>query len=335
MLFSVIVPVYNVEKYLPECLNSMRGQTFRDFELILLDDGSTDKSGTLCDQFALQNKNTIVIHKKNEGLVLTRRRGIKEANGEYIVFCDSDDYISEIMLEELNRIINEKHPDMVMYGFNIVDDDHNVLEECFHTFYDGKEFNEKNREELLIKFCTTVWLNSMDTKATRRELFDRYADYTKYKEIKMGEDQMQVIPLIRNSRSFYYCERPLCYYRHNLGGISKNLTTEFINDYLIISNMVLAFLKEEQVKQTTIEAYFNRYLTDVYKYLLKYNREGMSRKEYKKKYEQVIQHNVYLEAEGHRKCWSMKNRCLSNIINPKVFFIAYILSRSLLGSKLQ
>ena len=97
MKFSILVPVYNVEKYLPECLESIENQTYRDFEVILVDDGSNDRSGEICDQFKERTTtNTTVLHKENQGLISARRIGINNAKGEYCIFCDSDDFQSVI-----------------------------------------------------------------------------------------------------------------------------------------------------------------------------------------------------------------------------------------------
>ena len=93
-LVSIIVPVYNVEKYIEKCLNSLFGQTYRELDIILVDDGSTDKSGELCDRLAKMDKRVRVIHKKNGGLSDARNRGIDAAKGRYITFIDSDDYVS-------------------------------------------------------------------------------------------------------------------------------------------------------------------------------------------------------------------------------------------------
>ena len=98
---SVIVPVYNNEVYLKQCVNSLMEQTFTDIEILLIDDGSTDKSGYLCDEYAKLDARIRVIHKNNEGLGLTRNRGMQEARGEYFTFLDSDDYVSHDMYEKL------------------------------------------------------------------------------------------------------------------------------------------------------------------------------------------------------------------------------------------
>ena len=94
---SVIVPVYNTEKYLRECIDSILAQTFGDFELLLVDDGSTDSSGAICEEYAQMDERIRVIHQKNAGATVARRNGVSHAGGEYITFVDSDDWISRDM----------------------------------------------------------------------------------------------------------------------------------------------------------------------------------------------------------------------------------------------
>lgn len=100
-LISVIVPVYNVKTLLPRCINSLLSQKFTDYELLLIDDGSTDGSGDICDEYGKKDSRIKVIHKQNEGVSKTRNRGIDEARGEWITFVDSDDYITPDYLSDL------------------------------------------------------------------------------------------------------------------------------------------------------------------------------------------------------------------------------------------
>ena len=97
-MISVIVPVYNVEKYIRRCIESILIQEYRNFELILVDDGSTDSSGDICEEYAKDNNRITVIHQENKGLSGARNTGISNAKGEWVVFIDSDDYISKTML---------------------------------------------------------------------------------------------------------------------------------------------------------------------------------------------------------------------------------------------
>ena len=103
LAISIIVPVYNVEKYLNRCLDSILNQTFTDFELILIDDGSTDSSGAICDEFSLLDQRVVVRHKENGGICSARNLGLDISQGDYIGFCDSDDLINKYMAGSIIR----------------------------------------------------------------------------------------------------------------------------------------------------------------------------------------------------------------------------------------
>lgn len=144
-LISVIVPVYNVEKYLSKSIDSIINQTYSCIEIILVDDGSTDKSGQICDELGMKDNRIRTIHKKNGGVSSARNRGIDEAKGQYIVFVDADDWVEEKYIEYLARLITEDNVQLGMVGYvkrrNITD----VLsDECINN----KKI-EINREEAL------------------------------------------------------------------------------------------------------------------------------------------------------------------------------------------
>ena len=114
-LISVIIPVYNVEEYLRECVDSVLCQTYGNFEIILVDDGSTDSSGQICDEYLEKDERVTVIHQKNGGLSVARNAGLSETNGDYIYFLDSDDYISENAIETLLKIAQRDNSDIVFF----------------------------------------------------------------------------------------------------------------------------------------------------------------------------------------------------------------------------
>ena len=130
---SVVVPVYNAEKYIDRCIDSILSQTFEDFELILVDDGSPDKSGKICDNYAAKDNRVKVIHKQNGGVSTARNVGIENSTGEYIMFVDSDDYIDNQMLEVLLQKTSDD-VEMVISSIRMV---------CKEKVYD---FRMKNRE---------------------------------------------------------------------------------------------------------------------------------------------------------------------------------------------
>lgn len=115
-IFSIVVPIYNVEKYLPQCLESITRQAFKDYEVILVDDGSTDKCPDICDEFKVKESRCKVIHQTNKGLSGARNTGMGAATGRYIYFMDSDDTISSNLLDELQKILHKYEVDII--GFN-------------------------------------------------------------------------------------------------------------------------------------------------------------------------------------------------------------------------
>ena len=116
-LVSVIVPVYNVERYLGECLESILGQTFRDFEVILVDDGSPDYSGNICDEYVTRDRRVRVIHQQNGGVSVARQAGMDIARGEYTIHVDPDDWVEPTMLSSLYAKAKEEEADMVICDF--------------------------------------------------------------------------------------------------------------------------------------------------------------------------------------------------------------------------
>ncbi|NHC43501.1 glycosyltransferase [Bacillus sp. MM2020_1] len=115
---SIIVPVYNTEPFLKKCLDSILSQTFKDFELIIINDGSTDKSGSICDEFALKDKRVKVIHKENGGLSSARNTGIRIAEGEFLGFVDSDDYLEKEMYKVLYTLCKKTNSDIAICKFS-------------------------------------------------------------------------------------------------------------------------------------------------------------------------------------------------------------------------
>ncbi len=114
---SVIVPVYNKEKYLCQCIDSILGQTYSDLDVVLVDDGSTDGSGEICDRYAKQDKRVRVIHQKNAGSTAAVLRGLEEAEGTYYVFIDSDDYVSKEMLKEMAEHLRGQKGEIVCCNY--------------------------------------------------------------------------------------------------------------------------------------------------------------------------------------------------------------------------
>lgn len=157
---SIIVPVYQVEKYIRQCIDSILAQTFMDFELILVDDGSKDNSGKICDEYAEKDKRIRVIHQNNSGAAVARNNGMDKATGNYFAFIDGDDYIVPTMLECLYKTIQEEDADIAACNYRYVfqnGDEKDFFTENKAEILNGKEIFYNRKNERNYGFWTVVW----------------------------------------------------------------------------------------------------------------------------------------------------------------------------------
>lgn len=224
MFVSFLVPIYNVEKYLKKCIDSILIQTGCPFEIILIDDGSTDSCPDICDQYQSTCPDIVrVIHKENEGLLLTRRRGFKEAKGDWFICIDSDDYIDPQLLSTVVDTINHYKCDMVMYNYCYIDDCGNVSGSKLNL-KDGMVYEGKKKQLLYEERMTTTNINNMWLRAIHRDIVDIEADYSGIGLRNMCEDAVQVLPLYTNTKKTVYIDKVLYYYRKGNGCITSKAT---------------------------------------------------------------------------------------------------------------
>ena len=215
-LFSILIPVYNVEKYIRNCIDSIIFQDFSDYEVIIVDDGSKDHSGEICDDYADKYPKQIkVIHQENRGLLIARRVGIREATGKYLLFLDSDDAFIPGCLRVISSILNEnKKIDLLLFHAQTWDGTNTSnFFRPFKTKSGILSFDDKK------KYCTLLLKrkvpNCIWSKVVLREIVDVNEDYERYKFVGVGEDLLQSLPLITRAENIYYLNKNLYLYRTN------------------------------------------------------------------------------------------------------------------------
>lgn len=237
MLFSVLIPIYNTSEYLDDCIHSILSQSEKDYELILLDDGSTDTSGEVCDRYAEEYAFIRVIHKQNEGRLMTRRRGFKEAKGDYFICLDSDDYLCDNeAFAKIKRLILEKNCDLVF--FNYLEEKETQDKNQYITLFDkpdGYVFEESEKNILYKKLLADRGFNPIVNKVAKRTIVDIEVDYSKWdKSIYkgLGEDPFQVLPILNNATKIGYVKDILYFYRWNGESITrKKIELEYYYAY--------------------------------------------------------------------------------------------------------
>ncbi len=241
MLFSVIIPIYNVEKYLNRCVDSVLAQTFSDFEVILVDDGSLDGSPQICDRYAEADNRVVVIHKKNGGVVSARKAGTAVARGEYILHADGDDWLAENLMEELAKVIKEHDaPDTILFDAHRVyaDREELMVQSLAPGFYDKKKiqthiipFMMYDRQR---KFLTAMIIGQLWNKAIKRQILLEHQCVDE--QIYKLEDFACVYECIFFSKSFYYLDKSLYFYNkmNADSAVSKYDSTYFRNHSNVI-----------------------------------------------------------------------------------------------------
>lgn len=260
--FSVLVPVYNVERYLRQCLDSIEKQTFKDYEIIIIDDGSKDDSGLICDEYARKFDNISVYHQNNRGLLFTRRRAFSLAKGEYCVIVDSDDFIAENMLERLNDCIIQFSPDMIIIGsWKYFKGKTYIHKKWIYT--ESKLISGYEKNEIYEKLLSRELSNTLWTKIVKRAIVDVNTDYSDYYDVNMGEDLLQTLPLITKAESVYYLKENLYYYRTNLDSLTQNFNLSCIDSLVKVNERLDDYLPLWNLKFGNELAGY-RYMVDVY-----------------------------------------------------------------------
>lgn len=150
-LISVIIPVYNIEKYVEKCINSIISQTYRNIELIIVDDGSTDNSPAICDKLAEKDERIKIIHTKNSGLSEARNTGIEAANGQYLMFIDGDDFVDINMIKKMYEVLLSDKSDMVLCDYEYVDEEGKVITREKKEIFDKRKDSVVLNEEMYWK----------------------------------------------------------------------------------------------------------------------------------------------------------------------------------------
>lgn len=233
MMFSVVIPVYQSEKYLPDCVNSILNQTFNDsFEIILVDDGSTDSSGKIADDFSQQYDNIHVFHKQNGGASSARNYGLKNASGEYVLFIDSDDIVDSSLFEKLHSLLDHG---LIIYGMSFDYYEKNKLkrQEILSCKHSGK-YSVEDVYQAFKDFFYDNALSSACNKVFKRSILSNHQILFN-ENITDYEDYDFVIRYLKYIDSVYCIDEPLYHYRNDLDNKDAHIRVKDIE--IMMNNM--------------------------------------------------------------------------------------------------
>lgn len=251
---SIIVPVYNAEVYLEQCIDSIIGQTYQNIEAILVDDGSTDRSGTICDSYARQDQRVKVVHQKNQGLVNTWIRGTRESNGEYLCYVDSDDWIEADMIEALLSQTTGNPKEMICSNISCDFPDRQVVEKnkLAPEVYEGETLKQIQEHRLLGNDERTI-IFSRCTKLIARSLIEdniRYSDPT----LKMGEDLNITLPVMLDSERIVILDRTFYHYRQYSSSMVHAYNEKLYSEVRQLTDVIKTILIEKEIPNAEVMA---------------------------------------------------------------------------------
>lgn len=264
--FSVVIPVYNVKNYLSECVNSVLNQTNENYEIVLVDDGSTDGSSELCDKYAKEKLQVRAFHQKNQGVAAARNLGIEHAYGDYIIFVDSDDWIDPKTLEHLEkRIDNGKQIDVIIfsyakeYGDNsyikyVIEDNQFSEDELSKVVYRrlfGLTNSELKHPESL-EYMSTCW-----GKAYRKECLQNYK-FQNIERIGSFEDGLFNMDVLNEKTTVDYINKPLYHYRYTKNSLSSKYRPNLKSQWNALFKIIQKKINENTLPNDYQEAFNNR-----------------------------------------------------------------------------
>lgn len=242
---SIIIPVYNTEQYLHRCIDSVLSQTFEDFEVLLADDGSTDASGAICDEYAAKDSRIRVFHKENGGVGSARDLGLDNAIGEYVTFADSDDWIESTMFEEMYGKLVAEQADFVYCDINTVTD-------YSREVYSEPDFSQ-DKLQMLNSFILSKVI-SLWRIMVSRTIFEK--NRIRHPErISFAEDFHVVMRLLIFADRICYVDKALCnYYRENASSITHTFSEKHNEQGRWVFLDIIRFTKEKGVYDNLAKA---------------------------------------------------------------------------------
>ncbi|MCH5165998.1 MAG: glycosyltransferase family 2 protein [Clostridiales bacterium] len=316
MLFSVIVPIYKSEAFLRECVDSILAQTFRDFELILVDDGSPDGCPDICDEYEKTDKRVVVIHKDNGGVTSARKAGANAARGEYIVCVDSDDTVSPEYLHMFNDALKAHDADAVCCGTVKFYRDTTVMKpvKARSGFFTRADLEREIFPRLIENAYADSFTSNVCAKAVRREIFVKVQNGIDDR-IKIGEDSVCIRSCIFMAQSMFVIDGCLYNYRTNPQSAIMSAKPRNWDEAKLIGNSYKRFI---DLSQFDFEAQFCRNITHKFFNICLSHLGGnepykMVRKEIKRQlkddfYRQCIKQAKYYCRQGKFMVFALKHK---------------------------
>ena len=252
--FSIVIPAYNIEKYIAVMIESIINQTYSKWELIIIDDGSTDKTGEICDKY-LSDK-VFVYHIENKGQIGARIEGVKKCTGDYTLVVDADDYLEAACLHDVNQVLSDKAYDCVVFPFDCCDETLNYE----WTTVAPDHIGELTQQEI-IKWIVDVMNHGLVNKVIRTEVIKKGVAEAMTEKVSINGDYALIIPIMCYVKTAYYLDRSYYKYRVFDNSISHRRKYQHVIDTDRVTSSVVDILKQHDlfsgaIEESVMKSYF-------------------------------------------------------------------------------
>lgn len=321
MRFSIIVPVYNVERYLEYCLNSIAQQDYFDYEVVIVDDGSTDGSSAIYERLVSGFSVPVqIIKQQNGGLLSARRTGIKAAKGDYLWHVDGDDAIAPHAMRRVGRAIDCVQPDLVLIGLS----ESSNYDYLLPGFMPGEKLFYRNDEINIVRHAFLQgYIPNLVMKIARRSCVDVERDYSEYGRLQLGEDQLQSLCVLDRAKSVLCLKEPLYYYRTNEDSISARYREGQVTQYSLVKDSVYrqAVIWDEKwpgmgFSETALDGYLSNAYYDM--------RKSADLKLFRRQFQELRDTELYKRAVGRTFNLRGEQKLFFTLLLKKLDMLAFL-----------
>lgn len=266
--FTIIIPVYNAEKYIGEMIDSVINQTYKNWNLILIDDGSTDNSGLICDKYI--SEKVSVVHNPNMGQVAARIDGIKRATGDYTLVLDADDSIHNNYLESANNLLNKNEYDVVMFPYEICDENLNPTGELSNIPDKTGEMSQID----VLKWIIKTYSHGLVDKLIRTTMIQKGALEAPTEKLKVNGDYALIIPIMCQIKNAYFSPEPMYSYRV----LNSSTSHAYTFQHLLDTDFVSQQIEKSLINHNLYNSEFKELINVAYLKMLSFMTKGIIEK---------------------------------------------------------
>lgn len=325
---SIIVPVYQVKDYISSCVESLLNQTYKNIEILLIDDGSNDGSEIVCDELSKMHPVIKTIHQVNKGVSAARNKGIEHATGEYLLFVDSDDFISSIAIERVMKIIEQTNADIIFFDFTKVYSKQKV--EVSAEITEGL-YNNGRIVDMFLELIKTDIANNIGTKLYKAELVKNHKLFFS-ENYNICEDISFSLNATRKSKSVYYLKEKLYFYNiRGSGSLMSSYKEKFFDAERELYENIKDYLHEHNRFNKHANNYYTLYMNIILAVLAN---EILYNKNIKEVVYSIMDDVNVQDAKIHLRDLSLKKRVIYYLIWKRKYRLFYYLSKIYIKIKL-